>query len=282
MMNVDAFRGEEHQPFSHQTEPAHGGALLVHGFPGSPAEMRGIATVLEQRGWSTHGILLPGFGPQIEQITEKTHADWENAVKQALNDLQQDYETVILVGNSMGGALSIQAAANHPIDGLVLFAPFWTVNNILWNALPVLKYIVPRFKPFQLFEPDFDDPEFQKGTRNFLPNADFNDPEFQRQTKELEIRTDVFAQIRNVGVTAYKLAPQVNVPTFVVQGTNDELVTPDNTKKLIRRFSAPYEYIEIDGQHNLLDNNGNDDWNYVVEHLQTFIEPLEMMSNLSE
>ncbi len=277
-MNVDAFQGDEHQPFWNQPTLAHGGALLVHGFPGSPAEMRGIATVLRERGWATRGILLPGFGPEIEKITEKKHTDWEKAVNQALNDLRQDYETVILVGNSMGGALSIQAAAHNAVDGLILFAPFWTVDNILWKVLPILKYVIPHFKPFKLFEPDFSDPEFQKGTRNFMPNADFDDPEFQRRTRELEIQTNVFAQIRNVGVAAYQLAPQVKVPTFVVQGANDELVTPDNTQKLIRRFSAPYEYIEIDAQHNLLDDNYSDDWNYIVRHLQAFIEPLEMSS----
>ena len=281
MMNLEAFQGQEHQPFMEQPENAHGAVLLVHGFPGSPAEMRGIADILQKRGWATHGILLPGFGPEIEHITDKEHTDWEAAVNNALLSLHQNYETVLLVGNSMGGALAIQAAARYHVAGLILFAPFWTIDNLLWKALPVLKYVVPRFRPFQLFKPDFNDPEFQKGTRNFLPNADFNDPTFRQQTLELEIQTNVFAQIRAVGVNAYQLAPQVTMPSLVFQGAGDELVTPANTQKLMQQLGGTCEYIEVDAQHNPLDNTGNY-WKQVITSIEEFIRPFEAMSITSK
>ena len=41
--------------------------------------------------------------------------------------LRARHQTVVLVGFSMGGALSLWAAANEPVDGLVLAAPFFAL-----------------------------------------------------------------------------------------------------------------------------------------------------------
>ena len=64
MVELRAYQGPEHEPFFWEAgEPA---ALLVHGFPGTPAEMRPLGEVLHEAGWTVHGVLLPGFGPQIQ------------------------------------------------------------------------------------------------------------------------------------------------------------------------------------------------------------------------
>jgi esterase/lipase len=266
---LNAFEGEAHRPF--HFEGINGGAvLLTHGFPGSPKEMRPVADIFHAMGWTTHGVLLPGFGPEIETIDQRTHNDWLHAVEGALKSLRRDHDTVILVGNSMGGALSIQAASRNEVDGLVLFAPFWKVDHFLWNALPVLKYVLPKFKPFRLFKPDFDDPEFQKGTRNFMPNADFDDPEFRQQTLNLEINTRIFDNIRIVGANAFEMAPGVDVPTLVIQGNGDDLVDASATQKLVGRIRGPVTYLEVDEAHNPLQPE-KDYWPQVIASLQTFI-----------
>lgn len=272
-MNLEAFQGEEHQPFL--IEGDHTGAvLLVHGFPGSAREMRPTAELLNAMGWTTKGILLPGFGPEIETIANKAYTDWVNAVEKAFVDLRRFHHPVLIVGNSMGGALAIQTVAKHGADGLVLFSPFWKVDHFLWGLLPVLKHVVPRFKPYKLFKPDFQDPEFQKGTRNFFPNADFDDPEFQRMTLELEIPTHLFDQIRAVGAGAYQAAPDVHAPTLVIQGAQDELVKPTLTKQLLARFGGATSYVEVDAAHNPA-HPDHTAWNDIVEHIQQFAQTLQ-------
>jgi len=279
MMNAGAFQGEEHQPFWFQPEQPHGAALLVHGFPGTPAEMRSIAKVLVDNGYATEGLLLPGFGVEIDNLSEKKHQDWESAVDKALQKLQRQYNRVIVVGNSMGGSLAIQAAARHQADGLILFAPFWTIDNVLWKALPIIKHVIPRVQPFKLFKPDFNDPEFQEGTRKFVPDADFDDPDFQRQTLNFEIHTDLFAQIRQVGVRGYELAPQIKVPSLVIQGTGDDLVSPENTRKLIGRFNSAHEYIEVPAAHNPLQPN-DAYWSRIVSATTAYLDKLAMTDRI--
>lgn len=269
-MMIDAFNEPEHLPFLFESD-GNCAALLIHGFPGSAKEMRPLAHELHKMGWTAQGILLPGFGPDIETLPEKSHDDWLTAVEAALTELQLHHDNVIVVGNSMGGALAIEAAAKHNADGIISFAPFYTIDHFLWKALPVLKHVIPRFRPFSIFKPDFQDPEFQKGTRNFLPDADFNDPEFQRMTLQMEIQTNVFAQIRRAGIGGYDSAPQVKAPVLVIQGSGDDLVKPETTQKLLNRFNGQLTYHEVNAPHNPLEPNATY-WNEVIQYVGIFTE----------
>ncbi|MEM6285426.1 MAG: hypothetical protein AAF787_24765, partial [Chloroflexota bacterium] len=93
MTMINAFQGEEHLPFLLEGD-SNCAALLVHGFPGSAKEMRPIAEVLNQQGWTTQGVLLPGFGPQIEQLEQKTAQDWAAHVNGNLQKLRERHSTV--------------------------------------------------------------------------------------------------------------------------------------------------------------------------------------------
>jgi carboxylesterase len=154
-------------PFTHFSNPEHqdflleGGrpaALLVHGYPGTPFEMRPLAGALHERGWTCRGILLPGFGAQIETLPSRRWTEWLDAVLDALASLRADHAPLLLVGHPMGAAVALSAAARFPVDGLVLLTPFWRNRGLIWALLPVLKYIFPRVKPFRMFKTEIDDP----------------------------------------------------------------------------------------------------------------------------
>jgi esterase/lipase len=45
-------------------------ALLIHGFPGTPAEMLPLGTVLREAGWTVHGMIYRDkFSTKLELIT---------------------------------------------------------------------------------------------------------------------------------------------------------------------------------------------------------------------
>ena len=115
--------------------------LLVHGFPGTPAEMRRVGDIFAGAGWSGQS-LLPGFGADFPALAHKRHTDWHAAVDSALKTLQQRYHRVVIAGNSMGGR-SPCAAATHRADGVVLFAPFWRVDSWLDRLYPVANAFCP-------------------------------------------------------------------------------------------------------------------------------------------
>lgn len=268
---LNAFQGEAHRPFTLTGGKA--AALLVHGFPGSPAEMRPIATRLNKAGWTARGMLLPGFGAEFEDIVNKRKEDWLGAINDELSRLRQEHETVILVGNSMGGALAIESTAtsdNRP-DALILFAPFWKINHIAWSALPFISLLLPQPQLFKYLTLDFDDPDVREGIHNFMPDADLDDPAVREEIRGSRIPVKMFAEIRRAGHAAYRHAAGVRVPSLVIQGAADELVRPELTQKLISRFRATVRYHEVEAEHNtvLPDTSA---WEAVSQHIIEFAQ----------
>jgi carboxylesterase len=99
-------------------------ALLVHGFNGEPLDMEELEEHLRQRGFTTRNLLLPGHGTRVQDLARSTWQDWEAAVATATAKLLERHERVVLVGHSMGGALSLHTAANEPrVAGVAALCP---------------------------------------------------------------------------------------------------------------------------------------------------------------
>ena len=111
------FSTEIHRPFT--LAGSDTAVVLVHGFPGTPAETRGLGERLNAGGLTACGILLPGFGPEINHLFEKIQADWINAAVRAVNELKKTHSNVFLIGYSFGGSVAVQAAQQTNVAGLV-------------------------------------------------------------------------------------------------------------------------------------------------------------------
>jgi len=114
------------EPFSAPGGPH--GALVVHGFTGTPQSMRGLAGAFAAAGFAVELPLLPGHGTSVDDMATTTWADWSGAVERAYDDLAGRCERVVVAGLSMGATLAARLAVGHPeIAGLVVingaFAP---------------------------------------------------------------------------------------------------------------------------------------------------------------
>jgi carboxylesterase len=250
---ADAYRDPKHDSFTLPGD--RGGALLIHGFPGTPADMRPLAAALNGEGWAIRAPLLPGFGREIATLAEKTVADWTCAVTAEFRALQREHERTLILGHSMGGALALIAAGAHQPDQLILLAPFWKIEHPLWKLLPALRFVFPSFKPFSLMKIDFDDPEARKGIAGIMPAADLGDPQVQEAVRNFSIPTNMLYQLRRVGWAGHDAAPEVRARTLVLQGTKDSLVTPELTQTLMNRLPTPVRYVEVNGGHALVEDD---------------------------
>ncbi|MFZ4628517.1 MAG: alpha/beta hydrolase [Blastocatellia bacterium] len=254
-MQPAPFHGEEHLPFYWEGDRA--AVLLVHGFPGTPAEMRPLATSLREQGMAVEGLLLPGFGHQIESLGERTYHEWTAAIAQSLLALRQRHERVLLIGFSMGAALSLSVATSEEWgeqrpDGLVLLAPFWQLGTG-WQAVawPVLRRVVRHVSPFA--KADLRDPKLQRQLTKFMPDADFEDPATIATIRAIRLPFRTLDQLRELGLATYRQAPALRLPTLVIQGKEDAIVSPAGTRRLIGRFASPPVYHELPADHQLLD-----------------------------
>jgi carboxylesterase len=100
------------------------GALVLHGFTGNPQSMRGLAVALADAGFTVELPLLPGHGTAIEDMLDTRWKDWSHAAEQAYVELAARTDSVVVVGLSMGGSLSVWLAEHHPeIAALSLVNP---------------------------------------------------------------------------------------------------------------------------------------------------------------
>jgi carboxylesterase len=250
IMTLKVFQGERHADFFVECDaPA---ALLIHGFPGTPAEMRPLAATLNAAGWTTRGLLLPGFGPQIDTLFQRHPQEWIDATAEALAALQAAHRPVVLIGYSMGAAVAIHAAARVKPDRLILLAPFWKLGTrgqlvIFKLTKPVVRHLKP------LRRANFNEPRLRRFLGEFLQDADLDDPAVQQLLRHTTVPVDLFEHIQGLGQQAYALAAQIDRPTLILQGRRDPAVKPALTRQLKERFTCPIEYTEIDAQHHLID-----------------------------
>lgn len=100
------------------------GALVLHGFTGSPFSMRGIAEKLADAGLTVELPRLPGHGTSVADLLTTGWGDWSAAADHAYLDLAARCSRVAVVGLSMGGTLACWLAERHPeIVGLALVNP---------------------------------------------------------------------------------------------------------------------------------------------------------------
>ena len=128
------------EPFEY---PGRGdvGAVLVHGFTGTPYEMRPVGAHLAERGIGSEGILLRGHGTHPDDMLSARHTDWLADVEAGLERACARYRRVFLIGLSMGGTLVLNTAARHADDprivGVVsIAAPVrlddWRLRVVRW------------------------------------------------------------------------------------------------------------------------------------------------------
>lgn len=236
----------EHQPFD--VGDGEVGVLLIHGFPGTPAEVLPLGKHLATQNMRAKGILLPGFGQEIARLNEMDREAWLTYAAAIWQEMRLEHKQTVLIGFSMGGALATQLAAAHPPDQLILLAPFWRFSNWLGNLLPVAKLFMKELKPFE--KANFDDPQVREQMKDIAEGIDLSDPEVQeRLREEIRLPTAVLDEVRRLGKEAYQLAPQVDAPTLIIQGRQDDTVRPSHTAKLAARFNGQSYYTEIDGGH---------------------------------
>ncbi len=137
--------------------------LLLHGFTGSPWEVRPLGEALAARGFHVRAIRLPGHGIGPEGMAWVTWRDWEDAAADALASLQ-GFKQVFVAGLSMGALLGMLLAARNPdrVRGLALMAPVWKLRQLDGRLLRALRWLpLPQWTGLWVKKTatDLEDPE---------------------------------------------------------------------------------------------------------------------------
>ncbi len=235
------------------TPEAVRGALLVHGFAGSPKELRGLAAVLASHGWLVEVPCLPGHGAAFGQVADYRVEDWVRAVEEGAAALRASGAAQLLVvGDSVGGTLALATAARVSPDALVLLAPFcWPVPAWQRVVAPVLRvFLPPGFRVFGRL--DLSKPEARAGLAGFMPGADLDDPAVTASLRDLRVPLTLLEQLFRVSGRATAAARTVEVPVLAIQGLEDTVSRPARTRALLERLPSPPTLLEVGAGHDLV------------------------------
>jgi carboxylesterase len=129
-------------PFAADGGPV--GALVLHGFTGSPRTVRPWAEHLAAAGLTVRAPLLAGHGGSWQELAKTGWTDWYADAERAFDELSDRCQQVFVAGISMGGCLAFRLAETKgdPVRGLVVVNPSLAGDNALIPLAPALKYLI--------------------------------------------------------------------------------------------------------------------------------------------
>jgi carboxylesterase len=86
------------------------GCLLLHGFTGTPSEMRPLGEHLAARGYTVCAPLLPGHGTRVDELARMTWKDWFSTAVESWDALGRRASERVVAGLSMGALLALHLA----------------------------------------------------------------------------------------------------------------------------------------------------------------------------
>ncbi|MGP8160953.1 MAG: alpha/beta hydrolase [Candidatus Dormibacteria bacterium] len=194
------------------------GALLLHGFAGTPPELRQLGEELANAGWRCHGPLLAGHGTTPEDLARTRWEDWAASAEEALAALRSECDEVVVAGQSGGGSLALHLAAHHPAIRAVacLATPVWLAG---WRPrlLPVAKHVVRWDRPrgdVDLYRMEGIEELWSYG---------------RRSTGSIHELARLLAHVRDELVS-------VRAPVLICHGERDRVIDPANAAEIERRL----------------------------------------------
>lgn len=131
------------------------GILLIHGFTGTPAELRLLGEHLHAQGYTVLAVRLPGHGTTPEDMAHTNWRHWYGGAVDGLMFLRGMCKNIQIVGLSMGGLLTLKLAAEYSVDGVAaLSTPVYLANQRI-KLLPIYRLFC-RFVPKKRRDYDID------------------------------------------------------------------------------------------------------------------------------
>ena len=115
--------------------------LLIHGFTGTPYEMRYVGERLAAAGIRVHGVRLAGHAGAPEELGATTHGNWYESVIEGFERLLAFGDPIVVVGLSMGALLAVRLATDQPeaVAGLAMLSPAFFLPRGIRLALRLLR-----------------------------------------------------------------------------------------------------------------------------------------------
>ena len=203
------------EPFLFRGDSSKPACLLIHGFTGTPKEMREMGEYLHEQGHTVLGVRLAGHATKPEDMIRSRYEDWMASVEDGYHLLREMNNNIFLAGLSMGGALSLLMSTRLDVKGVIAMSTPYKLRED-----PRLKY-VNLISVFKTYTPKSSE----------APGASWFDKEAWKDHisyPENPVRS--VGELDQLLDEMRKALPKVDVPVLLIHSKDDPYVLPENVE----------------------------------------------------
>ncbi len=222
-------------PISIETPGAKHAFLVLHGFSGMPCELSIPAKIIASMGYAVYAPRYPGHGTCRADFMSSRAEDWLRRAVDSYLDLRARYDSVSVLGHSMGGLIGSCIAARFDVPRLILLAPAFDILGGVIQYTPLIapfKPVIKRDRP--------------------LPENDRNDAARTQRWAEYGCDDLVLpaSQLRRLQLLGRRILPDIKSRVLLIQGTKDEAVNPASPEwiKSQARQAASFDIQMLEGR----------------------------------
>jgi carboxylesterase len=205
------------EPFLFLGEPSKPACLLIHGFTGTPKEMRWMGDFLHQQGYTCLGIRLAGHATDPQDMIRSNWTDWAASVEDGYSLLRSVTANVFLIGLSMGGVLSLLMSTRLDVRGVVAMSTPYKLPED-----PRLRFVdwISKVMPYM-------------PKTNEEPGSSWFDKEaWKEQISYPQNPVRSIGQLNRLLGALRVALPDVHAPVLLMHSNDDRYVLPENMELL--------------------------------------------------
>lgn len=207
------------EPFFFLGDPSKPACLLIHGFTGTPKEMRWMGEYLNQQGYTCLGIRLAGHATHPEDMIRSKYTDWIASVEDGYDLLCGLTDNIYLVGLSMGGILALLMSTQ--------FAP--RVKAVVGMSTP---YELPRDYPVWFLQLASIFIRFRPKSREKPGSGWFDKDAYKEHLSYPRNPVRSTAELKKLILEMRAALPKVKVPVLLMHSKEDSYVLPENMERI--------------------------------------------------
>ncbi len=139
---------------------------MIHGYLGTPAEMKLPALKLQEAGYTVIAPKLAGHATDVRDLRLTNWRDWLRSAIDAYLELASTNKSVCVVGLSMGALIAVIIAARYNPARLALCAPAFFINRPWLPFARIFGLLIERI-PDHSYRPDSKDPDMMEVQRRY-------------------------------------------------------------------------------------------------------------------
>ncbi len=205
----------------------HVGCILIHGFTSTPYSMAYIAKSCSKLCYITTAQVLSGHATSPEDLADTTAEDWINDIDNIYKDLLHECNQIILIGQSLGGAIAAQIASKYKHNTKALFLLSPALNTPMIVKLG--RFIAPMAKLLNIHY-------IKKAIGGDIKKCN------QFEITYNKIPLNIFRQLQRCFKAGRRSLSKIHCLTIVFTSPFDHVISYKKTKSSFKKIKSKNKY----------------------------------------